>query len=159
MVNRCSKFKAQDLQARIKIERKTRVTDGQGGYTTTWNEIGAPWAKWRPLSGNEQFLAMRVHSDVSVRAVIRYRSDEFGRPFYSTGDRVTYLDRRYDIKSMLDVDNARMWLEISLSSLPDGYPYSENLEGIVAPPTIVGDWNLEDGGTWDLEDGGTWELQ
>ena len=121
-----SKYTGHDLRSRIKIERKIRTRDGQGGFTEEWAEIGAPWAKWKPLSSGEQFHAMRVDSNMSVRAVIRFRGDEVGRPYYSTGDRVTHLERQYDIESLIDVDNAHMWLEVGLSALPDGYEYSYN---------------------------------
>jgi SPP1 family predicted phage head-tail adaptor len=159
VVTKCSKYSAHDLRSRVLIERNVRTEDGQGGYTQEWVEVGRPWTKWKPLSGNERFQAMRVDSDIGIRAVIRFRGDERGRPFYYTGDRVTYLDRQYDIESVIDVDNEHKWLEISMNSLPDGFEYSANLGAIVAPSAPTGNWELEAGGTWELEAGGNWELE
>lgn len=155
-----SKYKASDLKARLKIERKIRTNDGQGGFTLEWIVIGEPRAQWIPLEGGEQWNAMRVASGIRVNSVIRFRGDEQGRPYYSKGDRITYKGRQYDIESLIDVDNEHRWLKMGLAPLPDGMEYSDVLEAQVAPPSPPGgNWELEAGGTWELEAGGNWELE
>lgn len=115
MVNCCAKYSATDLKARIKIERKQSTADGQGGYDVAWEQIGFPWAKWMPMSGSEQFQAMRVGSEVRGKAIIRFKGDGNGAPYYSAADRVTYLGRTYAITSVVDLDNAHRFLELMLT--------------------------------------------
>jgi len=115
MVRKCGKYSAYDLRSRIKIERKTQTADGQGGFTETWEEISRSWAKWMPLSGNETFQAMRVGSRVRVRAVVRFRGDQDGAPYYSAADRVQYKGRTYGIESVAPVEDANRFLELMLT--------------------------------------------
>ena len=55
----CSKYSARDLNRRIAIERKERTADGMGGVTEVWLREATVWAMWKPLSGSEQYRAMR----------------------------------------------------------------------------------------------------
>lgn len=114
MVRCCSKYRARDLSAQIAIERKTQAADGMGGSTETWAEVGSVRAMWRPLSGSERYQAMRITSQPRATAIIRFRGDSFGAPFYSAADRVVYRGRTYNIESVIDVDDAGEWLELSL---------------------------------------------
>lgn len=115
MVTCCAKIKSRDLKARIKIERKARTADGQGGFEVTWSQVGYPWAKWSPMTGSEQFQAMRVGSQVRVKAIIRFKGNSDGAPYYSAEDRVTYLGRTYGIESVTDIENMHRFLELMLT--------------------------------------------
>jgi len=114
VVRCCSKYRAHDLSARITIQRKTQAADGMGGFTEAWTAIGQVWAMWKPLSGSERFQAMRITSQPRARAIIRFRGDSYGAPYYSAADRVVYRNRTYNIESVIDVDDAGDWLELSL---------------------------------------------
>ena len=114
MVNCCSKYSARQLKSRITIQRKTQAADGMGGWTETWSAGDDVWAMWKPLSGSERVQAMRVSPSLSVRAVIRFRGDAEGAPYYTAADRVVYRGRTYDISAVIDVDDAGEWLELML---------------------------------------------
>ena len=73
------------------------------------------WAMWKPMSGNELVQAMRIQPSISVRAVIRFRGNAEGAPYYSAADRVVYRSRTYNITAIVDVDDAGEWLELSLT--------------------------------------------
>lgn len=111
----CGKYSAGMLQSRITIERKTRTADGMGGATEAWASQATPWAMWRALSGRELYQAQRIMPTVTVKAVIRFRGDAYGAPFYTPGDRVKYRNREYAVSAVIDPDDRQEWLEMYLS--------------------------------------------
>lgn len=115
MVKCCSKYNARQLSSRIVIQRKTQAADGMGGFTETWSAGDSVWAMWKPMSGAERVQAMRITPSVAVRAVIRFRGDVNGAPYYSAADRVQYRGRTYNITAVIDVDDAGEWLELLLT--------------------------------------------
>lgn len=115
MVSCCSKYNARQLKSRITIQSKTQVSDSMGGWTETWSAGTAVWAMWKPMSGNERVQAMRIQPGLSVRAVIRFRGNAQGAPYYSAADRVVYRGRTYNITAIVDVDDAGEWLELFLT--------------------------------------------
>lgn len=110
----CSKYSAGDLKSQITIARKTTASDGMGGVTDTWGAIGTPWAMWRAMSGNELYQAQRIAPRVTVKAVIRFKGDANGAPYFSPSDRVTYRGREYAIAAVIDPDDGLSWLELML---------------------------------------------
>lgn len=111
----CGKYSAGMLQSRIVIRRKTRTPDGAGGVTETWSDIGTPWAYWTKPSGREVWGADRTMPMASVKAVIRFRGDANGNPFYTAADRVEYRGRQYAVISARDADDRQEWIELSLT--------------------------------------------
>lgn len=111
----CGKYSAGMLQSKITIERKTRTSDGMGGVTETWATAGTPWAMWKALSGSELWAAMRINPNVKVKAVIRFKGDANGAPYYGPADRVTYRGRQYAVVAVTDPDDRQEWLEMMLS--------------------------------------------
>lgn len=110
----CSKYSARDLNRRIAIERKERTADGMGGVTEVWLREATVWAMWKPLSGSEQYRAMRISPETRVKAVIRFRGDDNGAPYYTANDRIIFRGRTYNIEAVIDVDGDQEWLELSL---------------------------------------------
>lgn len=111
----CGLYSAGMLQSKITIQRKTRAADGMGGVTETWATSATPWAMWRALTGRELYQAQRIAPTVSVKAVIRFRGDASGAPYYTPADRVTYRGREYAISAAIDPDDRQEWLELYLS--------------------------------------------
>ena len=115
MVKCASKYNARQLRQRIKIQSKTQTADGMGGFTEAWSAGDDVWAMWKPMSGSERVRAMGIAPTLAVKAVIRFRGDEYGAPYYSAADRVTYQNRTYNITSIADVDGMQDWLELMLA--------------------------------------------
>lgn len=115
MVSCCSKYSARQLRSRITIQQKTQATDDMGGWTETWDAGTAVWAMWKPMTGSERVRAMGIEPMLSVRAVIRFRGNADGAPYYSAADRVVYKGRTYNIRSIVDVDDMGDWLELTLA--------------------------------------------
>ena len=110
----CGKYSAGDLRAKITIQRKTRSPDGSGGTIETWADVGTPWAMWKAMGGSELWAVMRIHPSVKVKAVIRFRGDGNGNPFYGPADRVLYKGRQYAVLSVIDPDDGEEWIEMML---------------------------------------------
>lgn len=110
-----SKYNARQLRHRIKIQSKTQTADGMGGFTEAWSAGNDVWAMWQPMSGSERVKAMGIEPTLAVKAVIRFRGDDNGAPYYSAADRVIYRGRTYNIKSISDVDGMQDWLELMLA--------------------------------------------
>lgn len=111
----CAKYNARQLRQRVTIQRKTQTADGMGGWTEAWSTGDDVWALWQPKSGSERVRAMGLSTDVSVKAVIRFRGDANGAPYYSAADRLSYRGRTYNITAVIDVDGMQDWLELMLA--------------------------------------------
>lgn len=116
MATKCCDISAGMLKSLIVIERNTPASDGEGGFTDAWaaDPEGGVWASVRAVGGAERWFAERVTPGNRYRFVIRFRgrSDEPGAPYYSAADRITYNGRTYGIESVVDVEDARKYLEI-----------------------------------------------
>lgn len=69
---------AGDLIEQITIQAESRSANGQGGYTTSWANVGTdatPWANVRMLSGDEALQAGVQRAVQQWRVVLRYRTD------------------------------------------------------------------------------------
>jgi len=110
----CCKYHSGLLKSKLLIERKTRVSDGMGGFTETWATEGVVWAQWKALNGAERYHAMRLGSEPRAKAVIRFRGDSYGAPYYSGRDRVLHKGRYWNIESVIDPDDRQEWLELNL---------------------------------------------
>lgn len=115
MVACCSKYNARQLRQRVTIQSKTQVADGMGGFTETWSAGDDLWAMWTPLRGSERVQGMRIQPNIIVKAVIRFRGNDDGAPYYSAEDRVVYKGRTYNITAIMDVDGMGDWLEVMLT--------------------------------------------
>lgn len=117
----CCKYHAGMLRSLIVIERYSSVSDGMGGHTPTWTPDPAEgvWAHWEAVLDAFQFLtekerAGRLEARPRFKAVIRFRGDAEGAPYYTEGDRVLYRGRYYSIESAVDPDDGQDWIEFAL---------------------------------------------
>lgn len=106
----CSKYSARDLREAVTFQRKTRTSDGAGGYTSGFATIsGAPTrAMVKPLSGRERWASERTEAVANYRVVTRY-SD-----LIKEGDTVLIRGRPANIRFIGNVDMADRWLEIDV---------------------------------------------
>lgn len=117
MAKCCSDITARDLRDKITVERKTRVSDGQGGYTESWaaDPAGGVWARMDPLGGSERWQAMRVGSPVRYRAIVRWKDDGSGNAYWSAADRVTFQGRTYAISAVYPYQGGNRFVEMMLA--------------------------------------------
>ena len=111
---KCCDITAGKLKSKITIERLTNTPDGSGGSVRTWATEGTPKALIRGLSGGERWQAMRISPENRFRAIIRFRGNASGAPYYTAADRVTYRGNTYAITSVMDMEDKRKFLELML---------------------------------------------
>lgn len=92
---------AGELNKRVTLQRLTPNSpdrDQGGAPDSTWATLATVWAKIEPLRGREFMAAQEINSEVTGSIQIRYRADIT----LTTGDRVGYGTRYYDILAVVD---------------------------------------------------------
>lgn len=110
MAKCCGKYNARQLREAVTFQRKTRTSDGAGGYTSGFATIsGAPTrAMVKPLSGRERWASDRVEASANYRVVTRYYDG------LVEGDTVLIRGRPANIHFIANLDMMDEWLEIDV---------------------------------------------
>lgn len=66
---------ASDLTAKLSLEAQARVPDGGGGWTISWQTVGAIWAEVRASGGSERVQGGRPYGRVTHRLTVRSAPD------------------------------------------------------------------------------------
>jgi SPP1 family predicted phage head-tail adaptor len=91
---------AGKLRHRFRLEEGTRAPGAGGGGVTTWTEVVTVWANVVPLTGVERIAAMQAAAALTHRVEIRYR------PGITAKHRGVYAGRVFEIRAVIDVDEA-----------------------------------------------------
>lgn len=97
---------AGDLNKRIVLQYKTRVADGMGAWTETWNDAATIWAAIWPTSAAELVAANATSMVVSHRIRIRYRST------IKSSWRVRFGNRYFAIVSIINPSEKNEYLDL-----------------------------------------------
>ena len=103
----CNDIKPGTFRHTIIIERMTKTPDGSGGNTVVWNTHKTLRSKISPISGRERVYAQRLEANVTHRILLRYVSDIL------PADRINYNGRYFQIRALLNLEEASRYLEIS----------------------------------------------
>tara|TARA_R110000868_G_scaffold12110_7_gene58721 strand:- start:14429 stop:14752 length:324 start_codon:yes stop_codon:yes gene_type:complete len=98
---------AGQLRERVTIERPMRVSDGTGGESVSWAELGEVWAQVVSLTGSEVTQAERDEARGRFTVTIRHRED------VSAAMRLVWRGKVLNIRSLRDPDGRRRWLAVS----------------------------------------------
>lgn len=98
--------KIGDLRHRITFEKLLRTSDGQGGWTESWEKVADCWAKIELKPAKERFFAERIEPQDYRLVTIRYRSD------INEEMRIVFKDIIMQIKSIDRTDERRFWMLI-----------------------------------------------
>lgn len=65
------------LERKVKVQEKSRTSDGGGGSTVTWTDLTNPdeYVRLRPLQGGERLQAMQLQGPPEYECVMRRRTD------------------------------------------------------------------------------------
>ena len=98
---------AGKLDKRIDIQAETKVGDGMGGYTVTFETVASnvACAIW-PVSGKEQIQSMQNVGIITHRIRLRYRS------VLRSSWRVSWAGRYFAIVSIIDPNMEHRWLDL-----------------------------------------------
>ena len=86
------------FRKRITIQTKSDASDGQGGFTETWNDLATVYASIEPLKAFERYQAMQMQTPVTHKIVMRYRDD------VPTTARIRFGDRVFWVKEIINVE-------------------------------------------------------
>ena len=101
------------LRHRLRIESPTLTQDPTTGTTvTTWAEVASVFAAIEPLSAKDYIAAQTLHSKVSARLVIRYRSGLNTAMRLVSSDGTIYTPAGF----LPDADSGREYLTIPCST-------------------------------------------
>lgn len=99
---------AGQLDRLISIQRRTDTRDDHGEPIATWSRIGRKrWAQYRPMSGNERYVADQFVALEQVEFQVRWAKDledlnPKDRIIYPATDTIT--DRQiYEIMGVLEI--------------------------------------------------------
>ncbi len=102
----CNQGIIGSLRHRISLQESTLVSDGQGGYTETWENYADVWADVKPLKSYEKFQAATLQTPTSHKITIRYRQGVLPK------HRIKFGERIMDIKGIINVNEDSAFLEI-----------------------------------------------
>jgi SPP1 family predicted phage head-tail adaptor len=80
---------------------------------TSYTDYCTVWAAIRPLVGNRRYQAQQYNSEIAGQIIIRYRND------ITSSMRIKYLDRRFQILSIINPGEVNEALEIEYKELLD----------------------------------------
>lgn len=92
------------LTDRVQLQRKTAVSEPEGGQAVVWTPLGTVWSRVRPVSARLTSYADGRTALVSHTVVMRFRTD------LGPGDRVVYRGRALEIVSAEDLNGRRAFL-------------------------------------------------
>lgn len=105
----CNSNIVAQMNRRVEIQSLTRTSDSQGGFTEEWNSILAAWAKIEPVKAYEKFQAMQMQVPITHKITMRYNSS------ITSDKRILYGTRIFNIKEIINVDEANSFLKITAS--------------------------------------------
>jgi len=93
------------MRERVVLEEPVAVADGAGGSIVSWVEVAEVWAAIRPRGANEGVDAGGIGGRVTHDITIRFRDGVVAPRRFRIGARL------FDIKSVIDVENAHRFLK------------------------------------------------
>ena len=110
---KCCDFKASDFRTTVELQRRSRVADGQGGWSEGWVTVRKIPTKWASAlasaSMTERVFAMQLQAEAKWRCYMRYTT-----PLPQADQRVVYKGLAYNIIGATDVEMMGKIIEISL---------------------------------------------
>lgn len=94
------------LNHQITIERPAETRGQMGSQKKAWSPVCNTWARVQPLSGRALEVAQALHSEVTVKITMRWRSDVDGTC------RVTYRGQVYAVQYVLNPEEANRELQL-----------------------------------------------
>ena len=106
---KCCDFKASDFRTTVELQRRSRVADGQGGWSEGWVTVRKIPTKWASVSMMERVFAMQLQAEAKHRCYMRYTT-----PLPQADQRVVYKGLAYNIIGATDVEMMGKIIEITL---------------------------------------------
>jgi SPP1 family predicted phage head-tail adaptor len=105
---KCCDLTAGMLNRKIDFQRQVTAPTASGGETVVWSSYATAWAHIKPMTGSEKIKFDRLGFEQMMKVVIRFRPD------LTTLDKVVYRGNQYQIRSIVNIEEADQWLEIMM---------------------------------------------
>lgn len=108
-------MRASQLRYSIKVHQKTISRSATGAVTSKWAHILTLSAQFTPLSVKDVITGQAAGTDITARAIIRYRTD------IDHTMRVQYAGRMYEIvgEPLADNKSGQEYLTLMLKGVTD----------------------------------------
>lgn len=103
------------LRSKITIQHRVTGTDENGYPYEEWQNFVVVWAAKRGLGGREYYAAAAVQSENDVVFTVRYNQTTSQITPEMRIIEGTDTEKPYNIKSIVDKDGSKRWLEIRAS--------------------------------------------
>lgn len=100
------KSTSSSLRHRLLLQQESEASDGAGGYTRSWTDVGYVWAEVMPLSGKEYLFADKLQAESTHVIRIRFRDDITTRHRFLFDSRVFAIQairNIYEFKDVLEI--------------------------------------------------------
>lgn len=105
-------LRAGELREIIKVQRPERVSNGSGGYETTYTDVIAKtYASVKEIVPSADVIASQQNLKTLVSIKMRYRPTSL-----KIGDRIVWRDFNFTLASSMKVDALRTTIEITAVS-------------------------------------------
>jgi SPP1 family predicted phage head-tail adaptor len=91
------------------IQTYTNVSDGMGGFTTTWANDGTIWCDIMPLSGAQRLEYGNLNTDISHKITARYNAS------LTPEKRLTYSGRTFTLRVAINKGEDSDFMELLAS--------------------------------------------
>ena len=100
------------LNSTVNIQRRTKITDGAGGFTPGWANIATNVpCRIQPMSGGEQTLYRKENTEVTHK--LFFETDVT----FAEEDRIVFGTKKFDIELVRDIDELSHHLEVEVREL------------------------------------------
>lgn len=102
-------MKCESMRHRITLQNPSMVSDGQGGWTTSWPAIATIWANVKEKAASEFSQAHKLTGSIKYDITIRFRSD------VDEKTRIVYGARTLNITGVINPDGQKRYLNLICS--------------------------------------------
>ncbi len=99
-------LRSGDLNKQVDIQAQTKISDGLGGFTTSWTTLDTIWAAIWDATSNERNQANATTLIISHRIRIRYRS------IFKSSWRLKFNNRYFVIVSVVNPGEKNEYLDL-----------------------------------------------
>ena len=92
------------LRHRLMLQQTVETSDGCGGLTTTWQDVGFVWAAIQSIDPRTSITSQQTQETTRSQIVIRFRDD------VASGWRFAIGDRSFEITTLHDPNEQRRYL-------------------------------------------------
>lgn len=99
------------LDARVTLRSVERTADGEGGFTESWSDAAAVWARVRPVSAGLEIAAVQPRHPTRIRVTLRHGTA------VDAAMRLVHNGTTYRIVEGPLVDEGRRWVALVCEAL------------------------------------------